>query len=84
MQKINEKTQIFFSKLSFIQCTVGGWDKVAVEEVKKMATAKARHTGGEEGEAVRRMFTKLSVLLMRGNAAILANRIPAEDVGVGE
>ena len=57
--------------------TLGGWDKVAVEEVKKLATAKARHTGEEEGEAVRRIFTKLSVILMRGNAAILANRIPA-------
>ena len=64
--------------------TLGGWDKVAVEEVKKLATAKARHAGGEEGEQIRRAFTKLSVLLMRGNAAILANRIPAVIARVGE
>ena len=64
--------------------TLGGWDKVAVEEIKKLATAKARHAGGEEEEQIRRAFTKLSVLLMRGNAAILANRIPAQNPRVGE
>ena len=64
--------------------TLGGWDKVAVEEIKKLATAKARHAGGEEEEQIRRAFTKLSVLLMRGNAAILANRIPAQNARVGE
>ena len=64
--------------------TLGGWDKVAVMEVKKLATAKVRHVGGEEEEAIRRAFTKLSVLLMRGNAAILANRIPAETARPGE
>ena len=52
--------------------------------MKKLATAKARHAGGEEGEQIRRAFTKLSVLLMRGNAAILANRIPAVIARVGE
>ena len=64
--------------------TLGGWDKVAVEEIKKLATAKVRHVGGEEEEQIRRAFTKLSVLLMRGNAAILANRIPAEIARLGE
>ena len=58
--------------------------KVAVEEIKKLATAKARHAGGEEEEQIWRAFTKLSVLLMRGNAAILANRIPAEIARIGE
>ena len=59
--------------------TLGGWDKVAVEEIKKLAIAKARHLGGEEEEQIRRAFPKLSVLLMRGNAAILANRIPIQN-----
>ena len=64
--------------------TLGGWDRVAVAEVKKLAIAKCRHAGGEEEEAIRRAFTKLSVLLMRGNAAILANRIPAQNALPGE
>ena len=67
-----------------VAATLGGWDKVAVEEIKKLATAKARHVGGEEEEQIRRAFTKLSVLLMRGNAAILTNRIPAVIARVGE
>ena len=33
--------------------TLGGWDKVAVEEIKKLAIAKARHLGGEEEEQIR-------------------------------
>ena len=49
---------------------------MAIREIKKLAVAKARHTGAEEDDEVRKAFTKLSVLLMRGNAAILANRIP--------
>ena len=60
--------------------TLGGWDKVAVLEVEKLATAKARHVGGEKEEA----FTKLSLPLMRGNAAILANLIPVETARPGE
>ena len=36
---------------------------------------------GQE-EQIRRAFTKLSVLLMRGNAAILANRIPAQNARI--
>ena len=57
--------------------TLGGWDRVAIREIKKLATAKARHLGSEEEEEIRKAFGRLSVLLMRGNAAILANRIPS-------
>ena len=58
--------------------TFGGWDKVAIREIKKLAAAKARHLGNEEGEEVRKAFGRLSILLMRGNSAILANRIPTQ------
>ena len=54
--------------------TLGGLDNVVIREVKKLAAAKARHTGAEEDDETRKAFT---VLLMRGNAAILANRIPS-------
>ena len=47
-----------------------------MKEIKKLASAKARHTGEEESIEVNRLFQKLSVALMRGNAALFNNRIP--------
>ena len=35
------------------------------------------YTGQEEKEAVRHMWGKLGMLLQRGNAQILANRVPS-------
>ena len=55
----------------------GGWHTSAEQEVKKLASALARHTGQEEGEAISHLWGRLGVLLQRGNAAILANRVPA-------
>ena len=59
--------------------TLGGWDTAAIREIKKLAAAKARHLGNEEDEEVRKAFGRLSILLMRGNSAILANRIPTQE-----
>ena len=56
--------------------SLGGWHSAAVGEVGKLAAALARQTGQEEGEAVRRLWVRLSILLQRGNAAILDNRVP--------
>ena len=42
-----------------------------------LGAALARHTGQEEGEAVSHMWSRMGILLQRGNAAILGNRIPA-------
>ena len=57
--------------------SLGGFHPVAAREVKKLGSALARHTGEEEGGTIRRMFVRLSVLLMKGNAAILSNRVPS-------
>ena len=57
--------------------SLGGFHGVATREVKKLASALARHTGEEEGGTIRRCFVRLSVLLMKGNAAILSNRVPS-------
>ena len=46
-------------------------------EVKKLGAALARQTGQEEGEVVGHLWGRLSILLQRGNAAILGNRNPA-------
>ena len=56
--------------------SLGGWDERAVREVKKIASALARSTGEEEGETWRRTIIRLSILLMKGNSALLSGRIP--------
>ena len=57
--------------------TLGGWHKKAVEQLKKLARAQARCTGKEEDDSVRHLFQRLGVLLVKGNAALLLNRIPS-------
>ena len=54
----------------------GGWQDLAVEQVKKLATAQARQTGVEEIVAIAHLFQRLSILLHKGNSALL-NRIPS-------
>ena len=44
--------------------------------MKKLAVALARHNGREEGEVISHTWSHLGVLLQRGNAAMMANRIP--------
>jgi hypothetical protein len=57
--------------------TLGGWHKKAVEQFRKLARAQARSTGKEEDDAIRHLFQRLGVLLVKGNAALLLNRIPS-------
>ena len=70
--------------ISFIPLAVeslGAWHMSAVSEVKKLGSALARHTGEEEKVTIQRLFQKLSVSLMKGNAALFNNRNPS-DMGV--
>ena len=57
--------------------TLGGWHEETVEQTKKLASAQARQTGEDRGDTIRHLYQKLSVLLTRGNAALLLNRQPA-------
>ena len=66
---------IAFMPLAFE--SFGGMHEVALAEARKLAAALSRHTGQEEAEACRHLFSRLSILLQRGNAVILANRIPS-------
>ena len=66
------------------QKSMGGWHKVALEQLRKLGSALARHTGQEEGETISHLHTRASVLLQKGLSALLLNRIPshpAPDVG---
>ena len=56
--------------------TLGGWHDQTVLQVKKLASAQARHNGEEQSVATRHLYQRLSVLLIRGNSALLLNRIP--------
>ena len=57
--------------------TLGGWHDQAVLQVRKLGSALARQTGQEESVAIGHLFQRLSVLLVRGNAALFLNRIPS-------
>merc|ERR1719508_328337 len=56
--------------------TLGGWHDQTVSLVKRLGSALARQTGQEESEAIRHLAQRLSVLLAKGNAALLLNRVP--------
>ena len=58
----------------------GGWHPVAEREVRKLAAALSRHSGQEEEEALCHLWGRLGILLQRGNAAILGNRVPTHPV----
>ena len=52
------------------------YSNTPVIEVERLGAALARQSGQNEDEAVRHLWGKLAILLQRGNAAILANRVP--------
>ena len=56
--------------------SLGGWHVAAVKEVKKLAAALARNTGQVEADVKRHIWGRLALLVQRGNAAILGNRVP--------
>ena len=57
--------------------SLGGWHKTAEQQVKRLAQAVARQTGRDESECCSQATSRLSLLLMKGNSAILINRIPS-------
>ena len=59
--------------------TLGGLHKTAVQQMKRMAAALARHTGQEESVTTSHLFQRFSLNLMRGNAGMMTTRIPEDD-----
>ena len=64
--------------------TLGGFHKVALEQLKRIGAAVARHQGIEELLATKQLFQWLSVTLMRGNAALLMSKRPDTDLALPE
>ena len=55
---------------------LGGWHEEAVPVVSKLARQLASHASKDAEEQTRYLFQRLSLLLMRGNAALILNRTP--------
>ena len=72
------------SFIPFAADTLGGWHSdtisVEIEQIQKLGRALARQSGEDEDQTIRHLFQKLSLLLMRGNSALLLNRVPAVDI----
>ena len=58
--------------------TLGGWAESAVSQITRLGESLARASGLEEAESVRFLFVRLSLLLMRGNTALLINCVPSQ------
>ena len=50
--------------------------KVAIQQLRKLGSALARHTGTDESESINHLMTRTSILLQKGLSALLLNRIP--------
>ena len=49
---------------------------MAGNQVKKLAVAKVRQKGEDQGDSVRRLFQLISVLLAKENATLFLSRDP--------
>ena len=56
--------------------TLGGWHDQTVSQVKRLGSPLGRQTGQEESEVIHHLAQRLAVLLAKGNAALLLNRVP--------
>ena len=59
--------------------TLGGLHKVGEDQVRRIGAAVARNQGSDERVATRQLFQRLSLTLMRGNAALIVGRRPDVD-----
>ena len=55
-----------------------------MEQVKRIGAALARNQGSDEKVATRQLFQRLSLTLMRGNAALIIGRRPDDDFASAE
>ena len=56
--------------------SLGGWHRVALEQLQKLGSVLARHTGQDEGQMVDHLVKRVSFILQNGLASMLLNRVP--------
>ena len=59
--------------------TLGPWHPQALVEIKKLGRALGRANSQDEVEATRHLLQRLSILLMKGNSALLISRAPVTE-----
>ena len=60
--------------------TLGGLHRVAIVQLKRLASALARQSGEDEGIATRQLFQRFPLCLMQGNAQMQVSRSPNGDM----
>ena len=55
---------------------LGGFSSKSIEIVNKLGRQLARQTGKEESEVINHTFQRLSIYLMKANAALMSARLP--------
>ena len=58
--------------------TLGGWESDALFHLRAIAKQTAARSASLAPIAIRQFFQRLSVLLQRANAALIAARAPAQ------
>ena len=61
--------------LPLIVETLGGWHPESEGVISKLALQLASHTGNPQEETTRHLFQRLGIVLARGNAALIHNRM---------
>ena len=56
--------------------TLGGWHPQAIKVIRTLGRQLARQTGREDSEVTAQTFQRLSIMLMKGNSALIINRAP--------
>ena len=56
---------------------LGGMSEATVSTVKRLGQCLARAGGQEEGDVIRHLLQRISVLLMRGSSALILSRAPS-------
>ena len=54
--------------------TFGGLHSQSISIISKIGTQLARHTGRLESEVISHLYQRLSILLAKGNSALIASR----------
>ena len=67
-----------FTFLPFVVESFGGFQKVAVQQAKKIGSDLARHTGIPESEAIQHFSVRCTILIQKGLSALTLNRIPTQ------
>ena len=70
------KTTFFLLSIPIVAESLRGLHGIAAREIQKIGAALARHTGEDEGQTTSHLFTRVAILIQRGLAALLLNRIP--------